>query len=237
MVVNTTSGIACCLLMLLLYAIFQSDVILYKTYLYGFNGIIAAFSIAFKQLIPEQEVHFFFLTLRAKHIPGIIVLSAVAFFALGFASHSLPHVLFGVLFSWTYLRFYQRKEDVVGDLSDSFAFYTFFPDPVQPLVNVITRILGAPLRLIGCIPSPTTPSSPSPYTTSPTTLHHDAERRRALAQRAVDARIALLQPSSSSATPSIPLVDQVPVPSPSAASLPYANVSSRNVTHQAEDKT
>lgn len=54
-------------------------------------------------------------------------------FALGLPSKHVPHVLFGVLGAWIYLRYYQRKGEVVGDLSSSFAFATFWPEYVYRL--------------------------------------------------------------------------------------------------------
>ncbi len=90
-------------------------------------------------------------------MPGLIVLMSVALFVLSlFPSHHLPHVLFGVLTAWLYLRysclqrfitpnyatrFFQKKGEVTGDLSDSFAFHTFFPEPIQPIVNIFTTLL------------------------------------------------------------------------------------------------
>lgn len=62
---------------------------------------------------------------------------------------------------------------------------------------MIARILSWPLRLVGIMPTPTDTSSySSPYSQNVglavQSLGPDAERRRALAQRAVDARIAKL---------------------------------------------
>jgi hypothetical protein len=48
---------------------------------------------------------------------------------------SLPFfwlVLSGIIISWVYLRFYQKKEQGSrGDMSEGFAFATFFPEPIQ----------------------------------------------------------------------------------------------------------
>jgi len=151
-----------------------------------------------KQLVPEQEYNLFFgLSIRTRHVPGIVVLSSIALFVLGlFPTHHLPHVLFGVLSSWIYLRFFQRKGDVVGDLSDSFAFSTFFPEAVRPFVNIITNIIYAvmylPLRFIGAVPNRTRPTSAADGYALPTVMPSsalDVERRRALAAKAVDARL------------------------------------------------
>ena len=39
--------------------------------------------------------------------------------------------VYGFVMSWVYLRFYQRKDGVKGDSSDTFTFESFFPDPLQ----------------------------------------------------------------------------------------------------------
>jgi len=155
--------------------------------------VIAGFTVAVKQLIPDQEISIFFVvTMKAKHLPGLIILIGIASFALGLPSKHLPHVLFGTLGAWIYLRYYQRKGDVVGDLSTSFAFATFWPEPIRPAIALIARILSFPLRLVGIIPTPTPSSSfSSPYSQnlSAVAVGPDAERRRALAQRAVEAHM------------------------------------------------
>ena len=52
---------------------------------------------------------------------------------VGVVSYSrLWLVLSGSAISWTYLRFYQKKEQGSrGDMSESFAFATFFPECIQ----------------------------------------------------------------------------------------------------------
>lgn len=41
-------------------------------------------------------------------------------------------VISGSFIAWIYLRFYQKKEQGErGDMSEGFAFATFFPEPIQ----------------------------------------------------------------------------------------------------------
>eukprot|EP00026_Physarum_polycephalum_P010900 Phypoly_transcript_11086.p1 GENE.Phypoly_transcript_11086~~Phypoly_transcript_11086.p1 ORF type:complete len:350 (+),score=64.47 Phypoly_transcript_11086:88-1137(+) len=222
-VVNLGAGIGAFFLMLILYAIVKDPYLLYDSNLCGFSGVITGFSVAMKQLLPEQDMTLFFaLTVRMKHMPGIIVLGSIALFVLRlFPSHHLPHVLFGVVAAWFYLRFYQKKGDVVGDLTDEFAFSTFFPEPVRPVINIISTILYkltyVPLRFVGAVPQRTRPtqSVESPYsdllsTAVVSTNTADVERRRMLAAKAVDAR--LLQPGARRQEP--PLTSPPSPPSP-----------------------
>lgn len=48
-------------------------------------------------------------------------------------------MLFGTVSAWVYLRYYQRKGDVVGDLSSSFAFATFWPEYVYDDVMIVRK--------------------------------------------------------------------------------------------------
>lgn len=75
--------------------------------------------------------------------------------------------LYGTLTSWFYLRFYQphtrHSSDAStttikrGDLSDAFAFETFFPNVLRPLVAIFSNhVYNALVRINLCpkIPSP-----------------------------------------------------------------------------------
>jgi len=237
LVVNVVSGLFSFILMVLLYFMVRSEYLLYDTNLCGFGGVIAGFTVAVKQLIPDQEFSVFILfKLKAKHLPGLIILIGIASFALGLPSKHLPHVLFGTLGAWVYLRFYQKKGEVTGDLSSSFAFDTFWPEPLQPIIAVITRIFAYPLRLCGIIPTPPPTSSYNPNYSPPSggslaPLGPDAERRRALAQRAIDARMAatvthpkltksqIIQPNNSN-NELIDSEEMIPEPSPPSLTNP-----------------
>lgn len=240
-VVNLGAGIGAFFLMLVLYGITKDPYLLYDSNLCGFSGVITGFSVAMKQLLPEQETTMCLaLTVRMKHAPGIIVLGSIALFVLGlFPSHHLPHVLFGVVAAWFYLRFYQKKGEVVGDLTEEFALSTFFPEPVRPIVNIISAILYkityVPLRFVGAVPQRTRPtqSVESPYSNLLTTAvvstnTAELERRRMLAAKAVDARLLQPERSQDPFTPSFPSAPPEsppsspppsPFPTPSAPAL------------------
>jgi hypothetical protein len=110
----------------------------------GFTPLFAGFVIAFKQMVPEHRIILGgILTLRTKHVPSLII------FALGFVtliSVSISpwtdwgwdffNILWvqyacGSLSAWAYLRFYQIRDGIRGDRSETFSFVSFFPDATQ----------------------------------------------------------------------------------------------------------
>ncbi|KAM9982297.1 hypothetical protein ACTFIZ_006818 [Dictyostelium cf. discoideum] len=165
----------------------------------GFSGVIAAFSVALKQLITEQEFNFFLIKIRAKWIPFILILFRVIVFSfIGFQDRSFTLVIYGVFIAWIYLRFYQVKSGVKGDLNESFSFYTFFPDPVQAPIKVISNIVFKILcKLSICSSSRFSNQSILPTTNNNNNINNnddsysvaDMERRRALAVKALEERM------------------------------------------------
>ncbi|KAM9948684.1 hypothetical protein ACTFIT_009882 [Dictyostelium discoideum] len=164
----------------------------------GFSGVIAAFSVALKQLITEQEFNFFLIKIRAKWIPFILILFRVIVFSfIGFQDRSFTLVIYGVFIAWIYLRFYQVKSGVKGDLNESFSFYTFFPDPVQAPIKVISNIVFKILcKLSICSSSRFSNQSILPTTNNNNINNNDdsynvadMERRRALAVKALEERM------------------------------------------------
>ncbi|KAF2070929.1 hypothetical protein CYY_007753 [Polysphondylium violaceum] len=191
-VVNFFSGLFTFIFYLFGYILIGNENFLYRTYVCGFSGIILAFSVALKQLIPEQEFQFFFITLRIKYLASLLVLLNILFSLLGIQSRSLPFVLFGFLISWVYLRFYQKKGGVRGDLNESFSFATFFPDPIQQPVKVLSNIVYQILLKIRLCPVGDSSILPTTTSNSNNNLSYnsaDIDRRRALAMKALEQRM------------------------------------------------
>lgn len=52
-----------------------NEYLLFYTNLCGFGGVIAGFTVAVKQLVPDQEISMFVvLSVKAKHLPGMLML-------------------------------------------------------------------------------------------------------------------------------------------------------------------
>eukprot|EP01113_Clastostelium_recurvatum_P016306 TRINITY_DN1929_c0_g1_i1.p1 TRINITY_DN1929_c0_g1~~TRINITY_DN1929_c0_g1_i1.p1 ORF type:complete len:351 (-),score=63.07 TRINITY_DN1929_c0_g1_i1:939-1943(-) len=209
--VNTISGVMVMLFLIFMYAVTMNPYYLYNVNLCGFAGVLMAFTVALKQLVPEQEVSVFVaLSMRAKTLPILSLVISITLFLLGFQSKSLPHTICGMVVSWCYLRFYQRKGDVRGDLNESFAFATFFPEPVQPPIRVASNIVFKLFKTIGFYKNIGTGNS---YSTFPRGMAEssghmlgggsvaDMERRRSIAVKALEQRMAQAPSSAPSASP------------------------------------
>lgn len=196
------------------------------------NGTIPlqiAFLVAFSQLVPAHTVTLFrgVLSLRVPrfpllHILGIFLLSLSPL--LSAASFLLA--ITGFLTSWTFLRFYKKAfpdldssqpSTLRGDPSETFAFAEFFPDPAKPFIapfsNSVYDILVS-VRI--CTPFSAADVSASRGDTfvqrgTPGSARAEAERRRALALKALDQRLNAASAGSSRS--------QVPPPAPAGPSV------------------
>jgi len=180
----------------------------------------AAFIVAFKQLVPEHTVSVYkgMIKMRVKHFPAMfLALNTLSGLFLG-TDVALLLAWYGLITTWTYLRFYKRQPDISGsttdgrglrgDASETFAFATFFPDVVQPPIAAFCTqlyILMCNLRL--CTPfsdeeiatgneqaaargETGLPNFSRAHGTRGMSKREEAERRRALALKALDERLA-----------------------------------------------
>ncbi|EGC37228.1 hypothetical protein DICPUDRAFT_97329 [Dictyostelium purpureum] len=216
-IVNFFSGVCSFFFFIFLY-IFSNVFYAYETNVCGFSGVIIGFSVAAKQLIPEQELALLFLKVRAKWLPSIFILiRLVLFLFVGFSDKSFTLVLFGVLVAWVYLRFYQLKGGVKGDLNESFSFATFFPEPIQPPIKTFSNIVFKILCKFSICENrsilPTTQNSS--FSNDQNNLNYsaaDMDRRRALAVKALEQRMQQQQhhPQAQPQQPMLPQQPQTP---------------------------
>lgn len=183
------------------------------------------FLVAFSQLVPAHTVTLFrgIVSLRVPRFPllylGLVLLLALTPL-LTLAAFLLA--LFGLLTSWTYLRFYKTvfpdldasqtpysHNGLHGDASETFAFAEFFPQPAKPLVAAISEQVFAALVAVRlCTPFSAAEvnaagggggsgvSGGGGYgnhgghrNAAPGSARAEAERRRALALKALDQRL------------------------------------------------
>jgi hypothetical protein len=175
------------------------------------------------------------LKMRVKHIPAVFLLAnTIAAVVIG-TETAMFLSWFAFLTSWTYLRFYRKSplmdssatgdsETLRGDASDTFAFAYFFPEPVHGLISqVADKIYAILVTLRLCTPfsvedidigneQANARAEGGLPTTRGGVRREEAERRRALALKALDQR---LQHSNTRGTPSAtpgPSVLTVPAP-------------------------
>ncbi|KAJ9553707.1 hypothetical protein OSB04_017752 [Centaurea solstitialis] len=107
----------------------------------GFGGALSGLLVGVKQIIPDQELAP--LKIKAKFAPSIMLFLSIAisFFTVEPAT-CLPMLIFGMYIGWIYLRYFQRKQEtkIRGDPSDEFAFSTFFPGFLRPLIDPVASI-------------------------------------------------------------------------------------------------
>ena len=158
------------------------------------------------------------IKIRVKHFPSIfLVANTLSGIIIG-TDTALVLAWTGFLTSWTYLRFYKQQENLSttgtgsnplrGDASETFAFAYFWPDMVQPPVAAIADgIYNALVTMRICTPFSVQDVETGNEQASarsegglPSLLDHsgrrggrskqeEAERRRALALKALDQRL------------------------------------------------
>ncbi|KAJ2333481.1 hypothetical protein GGI00_002307 [Coemansia sp. RSA 2681] len=223
LVTTTVPALTAALVAIALYAVRGSahSGILYATHIGGLAGLVSGFAVGLKQLMPEYSVKLFggALSFRMNELPGVYTLVAPIMFTLLGDLGSVLLVNIGFLEAFVYLRFYRREGSLSGDRSEAFAFATFFPEFAQPLIGRLSNALyGAAVacKLI---------TSDEGYrqqnadleagrggddhelraASAPVAMPEDldADRRRAIAAKALDMRLGSTGPPSSTivATP------------------------------------
>jgi hypothetical protein len=136
------------------------------------------------------------------------------------SSASLLLAIFGFFTSWTYLRFFKtvfpdldtsQPASMRGDASETFALAEFFPGPVKPVVAAVSeQVFNALVAMRICTPfshSDSLASQGSGYSQRGGHgggVRAEAERRRALALKALDQRLHAATSSNTVRTPSQP---------------------------------
>jgi len=192
------------------------------------------------------------LQIRVKHFPAVFLLAnTISGIVLGTDTAMFLSWL-AFITAWTYLRFYRRSPLMScstsgntlytrGDASDTFAFAYFFPEPIQtPLAAFSDHMYGLLVSLRLCTPfSEDDVNAGNEQAMAradggglPTIRgggrREEAERRRAVALKALDQR---LHASTSKPGSASPLVNPV-IPSGSVATT-QSESSSANAVAQA----
>ena len=159
------------------------------------------------------------IRMRIKHFPAVFVLANMLSGPLLGTDTALWLSLFGFTTSWIYLRFFRISEIsstatggegsvMKGDASDTFAFVAFFPDVVHPvLAPICDGIYNTLVQLRLCTPfsdeaieagnenaasrsEAGLPSVMNSRGSGGGGRRAEAERRRALALKALDQRLS-----------------------------------------------
>lgn len=181
----------------------------------GAIAVQAAFLVAFKQLVPEHTVSLYkgLVRIRVKHFPAMFLLiNTIGGLVFG-TDTALLLAWYGLVTTWAYLRFIKYQPELSGgsatrlkgDASETFAFATFFPNVMQPPIAAVCDkiyILMCHARIIHpftdeAIALSADQASARGEAGLPTNINisrfvskrDEAERRRALALKALDERL------------------------------------------------
>jgi hypothetical protein len=198
--------------------------------------------------------------MRVKHFPALfLLLNTMSGFILGTDTAAILAWL-GILVSWTYLRFYKRQPDLTGtssagtgikgDASETFAFACLFPDVMQPPIAFAADQVYAVLVAVKIL----TPFSDDDIASGneqvlargeaglPTLLNargsargaskrEEAERRRAIALKALDRRLQNATVSRPQPSLGEPSSQRPATPTPAGPSQSMLGETSYNPDH------
>ncbi|KAH0838018.1 eukaryotic integral membrane protein-domain-containing protein [Lanmaoa asiatica] len=228
----------------------NADLFLYGMQYHGQMALFTSVLVAFTQLIPEHQVQilgFFKVRVKASIVPCVprvlliyLLLQTLPMVYLTFSTvmtiigFQCPYIViqFGWFVSWVYLRFYKRNADIgsgtttYGDRSETFALTSWFPPFLHPVLSALGNAVHKVATQFRLIPTSVPYDIESGYSQLPGGARAEAERRRALALKALDQRLANSATNSpiqngpstsqssrtSLATPAPPPVDRKPSP-------------------------
>jgi len=178
------------------FIVLRNPVFLYGQQYHGQMALQIAVLVAFRQIIPEHQVQLFgVLKARVKTLPMSYVTFSTVMCIIGFQCPFIV-IQFGWLVSYIWLRFYKKNVGdlsggpLYGDKSETFAFVTWFP----PLIHRPITLLGNTAHQIASrfhlIPSSGADMESGGYAQLPGGARAEAERRRAMALKALDQRLA-----------------------------------------------
>ncbi|KAM6976754.1 transmembrane protein 115 [Aplochiton taeniatus] len=199
--VNVSAGLLVGLSYLLTYAATFDLNFLFAVRVYGFASFLGGVLVALKQTMGDTTV-LRVPQVRLKAAPALVLLLLAVLRLSGLLKDAAPLAAYtyGSLAGWVYLRFYQRHSRGRGDMSDHFAFASFFPEAVQPVVGLLAGLVHTALvkiKVCRKMVKRYDVGAPSSITISlPGTDPQDAERRRQLALKALNERLKRVEDQS-----------------------------------------
>lgn len=107
--------------------------------LYGFSGVLISLAMFARQLLKSQLIFSKLPNFTYHHVPVVIVMSLLMLRVVGMKSCTEDFLFscVSLLFSWSYLRFYYKFNDIdgFGDSSEEFTFVGMFPEVILRLFS------------------------------------------------------------------------------------------------------
>ncbi|KAJ6575300.1 eukaryotic integral membrane protein-domain-containing protein [Mycena capillaripes] len=178
----------------------NADLFLYGMQYHGQMALQIAILVAFTQLIPEHQVQLFgVFNARVKTLPMAYLTVSTVMTFLGF---QCPWIIiqFGWFVSWIYLRFYKKYTGdsnggaPYGDRSETFSLISWFPPFMHYPLSILANFVHSLATRLHLIPTGSDLESglysQLPASQVPGSARAEAERRRAMALKALDQRLA-----------------------------------------------
>ncbi|KAG6817980.1 hypothetical protein H0H87_012448 [Tephrocybe sp. NHM501043] len=202
----------------------NADLFLYGMRYHGQMALQTAILVAFTQIIPEHQVQVLgVIKTRVKMLPmAYLTLSTV----LCFVGFQCPWIIiqFGWFVGWIYLRFYKKNTndtlggvDTYGDRSETFSLISWFPPFLHKPLTLLGNFVFNLATQFHLIPTSSGDVEIGSYNQAPGTARAEAERRRAMALKALDQRLANSSSPVGGASSAPPHSPRLP---PQAASPP-----------------
>lgn len=190
----------------LFYSMITKDAeLLFDVHIHGLAGMNAAVSVAVTQIMPDHLIARTPLgKFTNRNVPLTVVIVSIVMWAIGLLDGTYPAMFAsGLYVSWVYLRFYQRHSNGTrGDSAENFRFASFFPNVLQPFINLIANPVYQGCLRIGMVKR-LTPQQSNSSSLQSVSVHslvgvdpHDMERRRQIALKALSERLSKTTDSS-----------------------------------------
>ncbi|TPX39505.1 hypothetical protein SeMB42_g06345 [Synchytrium endobioticum] len=200
-IVNVSAYFGAFVMALIEYAGSLDPTYFYETQVCGLGGILCGFVVAYKQMVPEHTVTLFkFFSIRVKQLPSLVIIGHLILVLFRLEGNLQFWVaLYGSLSAWVYIRFYKVQDGIRGDRSETFSIASFFPEVLHPIIKPTSNSsFNLLVKLKICPPLVGTASEghmdletgKSRASMSGPSATVEAERRRALALKALDERAA-----------------------------------------------
>ncbi|KIM47757.1 hypothetical protein M413DRAFT_439425 [Hebeloma cylindrosporum] len=175
----------------------NADLFLFGMRYHGQMALQIALLVAFTQLIPEHQVQILgVIKARVKSLPLAYLTLSTVLCIVGF---QCPWIIiqFGWFVGWIYLRFYKKNlgesvggVDTYGDRSETFSLISWFPPFMHYPLTHLGNFVYSLANRFHLIPSSGADVELGGYGQVPGTARAEAERRRAMALKALDQRLA-----------------------------------------------
>ncbi|KAI8615655.1 eukaryotic integral membrane protein-domain-containing protein [Chytriomyces sp. MP71] len=182
---------------------------LYATHVGGMLALLSGFLVAFKQAVPEHSLNVAgVVSVRVKRLPSVAILMFLVLMIFRVVHVEALMVIYGSVVAWFYIRFFKFVDGIQGDRAESFSFASFFPASTHRVImpisnstfnlfvslNLLPKLGPLPLPSYSDSPVSATAAAPQMRSSTPQPLPGsdaaEAERRRAIALKALDMRLS-----------------------------------------------